>query len=88
MKKILTTIGLVMAMTFAQGQLKSDTLTKKITQPADSVQFVCMKDFDNFLKWLPNNVVYSEYIGLKPEQVIVLFYRFAVTEWNNKKKKN
>lgn len=59
----------------------------KIVPPPDSVAFVSAVDLNAFLVWLPENITVSEYNKLKPENVISLFYRWAVAEWNKKKKK-
>jgi hypothetical protein len=61
---------------------------KPIVPPPDSVAFVSQRDMEAFLKWLPESITHSEYLKLKPEDVISLFYRWAIAEWDKKKKKN
>jgi hypothetical protein len=85
MKKLFLLLLVFVTIT-AAAQTKNDT-TAKLARPADSVAFVSANNFSDFLKWLPENVTVSEYLKLKPEEVLIKFYTWAVDEWNKKKKK-
>jgi len=83
MKQILITILIVISVnSFGQDAAKQ----KPIVPPADSIAFISAKDMEAFLKWLPSNFTYADYIKLKPEDVIQIFYRWSISEWDKKKK--
>ena len=83
MKQILIAILIIISVNgFGQDASKQ----KPIIPPPDSVAFISAKDMEAFLKWLPSNFTYADYIKLKPEDVVTIFYRWAIAEWDKKKK--
>lgn len=83
MKKILIAILIIISVnSFGQDAVKQ----KPIVPPADSIAYISAKDLDAFLKWLPSNFTYADYIKLNPEDVIQIFYRWSIAEWDKKKK--
>lgn len=63
----------------------ADTLA--LVMPADTLAIVSAVDIVAFSNYLRKSVSYDAYLKLTPDQVIQELYRFAILEWNKKRKK-
>jgi hypothetical protein len=60
---------------------------QKVTVPPDSVAIVSLKDYNDFFKWLQDNISKSAYDKLTPDQVLGQFAQWAILRYDEKKNK-
>lgn len=85
MKKLILIFFAVMlaAMVFGQDNNKQQT----IIPPPDSVNIVALRDVNAFYKYLTENLSHKDFVELDAEKTLNLFKRWAIIEWDKKKKK-
>lgn len=85
MKKLFVIlIGILLSLiSFGQDNKKE----QPIIPPPDSISIVALRDINLFYKYIQENLSHADYLKLTPEQTLNLFYRWAVIEWDKKKKK-
>jgi len=78
MKKLLT-ISLILFSLSAISQTKDSI-------PPDSINIAALRDISSFNDFLKKNASFDIYTKLTPEQTLQEFARWAVAEWNKKRK--
>ena len=86
MKFIIQTILAIGFLIFAISLHAQTPNEKPLVMPPDSIAIVSLKDYNTFFIWLQDNATKSQYDKLNPETVLLEFQRWAIREWNKKKK--
>lgn len=78
--------ALIVIFLFVSGTVKAQKDTAKIVVPPDSIPVISTRQFDQFYKYLRENVSVSTYEKLTPDKVLQMFFEWSVIEWNRRKK--